>query len=342
MKYNEKAIFRRYSFMKVFKYILDILRGAAIGIANVIPGVSGGTIAVSMGIYDKILDAVNNIFKKFKKSILTLLPYGIGMVIGIVGLAKIIGLLFEKFPLPTIFLFIGLIFGGIPLLLSKISGRKINVFAWIIFLIFLALMIYLPFLGEGEAKTFEPSVVTAVKMILAGILASATMVIPGVSGSAMMMAIGYYTNIIGSINNLVDALKALDFAAMVKPVLILLPFGVGVLIGIIGIAKLIGFLMKKALVYTYSAIMGLVIASPYSIFVSVLSENGSINMKEIIATSKSTNFFKALGDLFSGIGNYFASASAGTLIASVGTLLVGGAIAYFMSRGEIKESKKSK
>ncbi len=328
--------------MKIIKYLLDILRGAAIGIANVIPGVSGGTIAVSMGIYDKILDAVNNLFKKFKKSILTLIPYGIGIVIGIIGLAKVIGILFEKFPLPTIFLFIGLIFGGIPLLLSKIAGHKINVFAWLIFIVFLALMIYLPFLGEGEAKSFEPSVLTAVKMLLAGILASATMVIPGVSGSAMMMAIGYYTTLINSINEIIDALKALDFAAMAKPVLILLPFGIGVIIGILGIARLIGFLMKKALVYTYAAIMGLVIASPYSIFVSVLSENGAINMKEIIASANGfKGFFGSLGKLFGAIGNNLASASVGTLIASVATLLVGGAIAYFMSRGEIKESKES-
>ena len=72
------------------KFLLDILRGCAIGIANIIPGVSGGTLAVSMGIYDKIIGSVTGLFRHFKKSVTTLLPYGIGMVVGLLGLSFII------------------------------------------------------------------------------------------------------------------------------------------------------------------------------------------------------------------------------------------------------------
>ena len=87
------------------KFIIDILRGVVIGIANVIPDVSGGTLAVSMGIYDKIITSVNNLFKKFKQSIKTLLPYGIGIVLGIIGLSFAISFLFNNYPLPTVMLF---------------------------------------------------------------------------------------------------------------------------------------------------------------------------------------------------------------------------------------------
>jgi len=98
------------------KFIFDILRGCAIGIANIIPGVSGGTLAVSMGIYDKIISSVTGLFRHFKKSIITLLPYGIGMVVGLLGLSFIIEFLFARYPLPTVLLFIGLILGGVPAL----------------------------------------------------------------------------------------------------------------------------------------------------------------------------------------------------------------------------------
>ena len=87
------------------RFILDILRGAIIGIANVIPGVSGGTMAVVMGVYDKILIAATNIVKDFKGSLKTLLPYGVGLLLGILGFAQILEFLFANFPVPTAFAF---------------------------------------------------------------------------------------------------------------------------------------------------------------------------------------------------------------------------------------------
>ena len=82
--------------------IIDVVKGIFIGIANIIPGVSGGTLAVSMGVYSKIIDAINNMVKDFKNSIKTLLPYGIGIIIGIAALSFIISFLFENYEMPTI------------------------------------------------------------------------------------------------------------------------------------------------------------------------------------------------------------------------------------------------
>ena len=109
------------------KLMKEFFKGVIIGIANIIPGVSGGTMAVSMGIYDKMIYAVNNIRKQFKKSIQFLLPYIIGAVIGIAALSVVIEMLFDRRPLETSLGFIGLIIGGIPILIKKVKNKRFRI-----------------------------------------------------------------------------------------------------------------------------------------------------------------------------------------------------------------------
>ncbi len=104
------------------EFIKNVIRGITIGIANVVPGVSGGTIMVSLGIYDELLQAVTGFFRHKKESILKLFPYLFGMGIGIICLSFMIGYLFENFPFQTAMLFIGLIFGGVPLVAQGVQG----------------------------------------------------------------------------------------------------------------------------------------------------------------------------------------------------------------------------
>ena len=103
------------------KLLMDILRGMVIGLANVIPGVSGGTMMVSMGIYDKLIWSINNLFKKFKECVKILWPYAVGMVLAILLGAKVLEKAFDKFPLPTNTLFIGLILGSLPFILKEMK-----------------------------------------------------------------------------------------------------------------------------------------------------------------------------------------------------------------------------
>lgn len=250
------------------KFIFDILRGCALGVANIIPGVSGGTLAVSMGIYDKIINSVTGLFRHFKKSVITLLPYGIGMVVGLLGLSFIIEFLFARFPLPTVLLFIGLILGGVPALAKRIKGKHIGVLGIVLFCLFFLLLVLLPFIA-GEERTdlvLTADAVTIIKLFFVGVLASATMVIPGVSGSMILMSLGFYAPILSSITAFVRAALALDIPAALAECALLVPFGVGVLVGIFAIAKLISFLLARFEVYTYCAVLGLVAASPVSIF----------------------------------------------------------------------------
>ncbi|MBR6344468.1 MAG: DUF368 domain-containing protein [Lachnospiraceae bacterium] len=264
-------------------FIIDILKGAVMGIANVIPGVSGGTMAVAMGIYDKLITSLTHIFKEFKKSVMTVLPIGIGMVIGIIGLSMIIEWMFGTVPIQTNLLFIGLILGGVPAIWARVKGHKVKAGYIIGFILFFALVIALSFVQAGtekekealkaseetetEAFYVETGVVPSAKYVAAGVVASGTMVIPGVSGSMMMMVMGLYEKVIGSISNIVKALTAGDFATVGMCCGLLIPFAIGAVIGIFLIAKLIEMLLSKYSVPTFWCIMGLIAGSPIAIIV---------------------------------------------------------------------------
>ena len=237
------------------------------GVANIIPGVSGGTMAVSMGIYDDIISAITHLFKQFKKSVLTLLPYFIGMAASLVGLSYVIEQSLKNYNLQTNFLFIGLILGGLPVLLSRFKGKKVGAGCGVAFVIAFAAIIGLQLLGGGNnVIEIKINAIEVIKLFFIGVIASATMVVPGVSGSMILMILGYYEPILSEVNKFVAALKGFDIPAMMDGAMILVPFGLGVVIGIFAIAKIIEFLLREYEAITFSAILGLVVASPFAIF----------------------------------------------------------------------------
>ena len=289
----------------MLQWILDILRGAVIGVSNIIPGVSGGTMAVSMGIYDRVIYAVNNLFKQFKKNFKELLPIIIGVLIGLFAFAALIGTLLgtksNEIPLtrlPTNFAFIGLILGGLPAIYKRVNMKSAKLLGVILFLVFLALVVVLPLLNPPEARTVDHSIGTILLMIPLGAIASSTMVIPGISGSMILMLLGYYNPVINAMNDL----RGGDWSSLA----ILAPYVIGLLVGIVFIAKLMNFLLKKHAALTFSAIFGLVIGSP----VALLMQNREC----------------------------FQIATAGNWIASVVCLIIGFAIAWFMSTLDKKEA----
>lgn len=263
------------------KFLKDILRGIAIGIANIIPGVSGGTMMVSMGIYDEVILAVTGLFRHLKKSIKTLLPYVIGMGIGIAGLSFAIGYLFAEYPLQTAMLFIGLIFGGIPLLLPKVKGKRPTLSELAVFALFFGLIIWMQFWGAGRTQVLYVHPWMALKLLFVGALAAATMVIPGVSGSMLLMSLGYYTPMIDYINAFVIALVTLDMKTVWYCMGILAPFGIGVVAGIFWIAKAVEYLLREHERLTYFAILGLVGASPIAVLSGM--EIGGIALGTLLA-----------------------------------------------------------
>lgn len=250
------------------KYLMEIIRGIFIGVANIIPGVSGGTIALSMGIYEKIIGAVNNLRKNFKGSIKTLLPYGIGAVVGIVCFSFIIEYCLKNFNLPTIFAFVGLIIGSLPSIYKRVKSEKIKVTHVISFLLLGSLIVVPTILTANmtdTAKNLDFGIISIITMFIMGVISAASMIVPGVSGSMMLVMLGYYETILSSVNACVKALIAFDIASAIPYLGILIPFGIGILAGIVIVAKIIEKLLKRYPIATMWGIIALVVTSPFAI-----------------------------------------------------------------------------
>ena len=245
----------------------NVLKGMLIGIANIIPGVSGGTMAVSMGIYDKLIQCISHPFRDFKNNVLFLIPIAIGMGLAIIASAFGIDYLFETFPLQTNLLFVGLILGSLPAIYSKVKMSTMRIGHMLAAFLFFAVVVGMAMLNgsQGGYAQIEPTIVDAIKLFLIGVLASATMVIPGVSGSMMLLLLGYYNPILDTIKTFFIALLGLDFPALFSTMIILVPFGIGVLVGMIAIAKIIEVVFAKFPIYAYWSIIGLLFASPIAI-----------------------------------------------------------------------------
>ena len=253
-------------------YLKEILKGVFIGVANIIPGLSGGTIALSMGIYEKILGAVNNIWKDFKGSFKTLLPYGIGLVLGIVCFTFIIEFCLTNFQIPTLFAFVGLILGGLPAIYGRVKGEKFKSTHLITLAIMAAIIIIPTILTAGAAdaiKTVEFSILSVLIFVALGVISAGTMIIPGVSGSMMLMMLGYYETIISTISAFIKSALALDFASALIACQSLVPFGIGVILGVVVIAKIVEKLLKRYPNATMWGIIGLVVTSPFAILYGV-------------------------------------------------------------------------
>ncbi len=239
------------------KYIILALKGIAMGIANAIPGVSGGTIAVITKIYDELLESITPNIKKLIKNIPFLLPVGIGMIIGILLAAKVLAFLFETYNVPTQLFFMGIILGSMPMIYQEATREKklqpINI---IPFLIGAGIMIGMFFIRTDNISSVDSSLTVgnAVLFVLAAFLAAVAMIIPGISGALVMKILGAYDAAIMALND------------MNIPVILL--FAVGAIVGIFVAAKVISMLLKKFRKETYCIIAGLIIGSVPSVFPS--------------------------------------------------------------------------
>lgn len=298
--------------------ILLFFKGIAVGMVNIIPGVSGGTLAVIFGIYDKFVNAITLNVKKLWENKRFVIPLLSGMALGVLLFSKLIEVLYTHFPFQTNYFFTGLILGSLPMLWKlmidktvKTEGSEVEekvklTTGEIIGIVICAL------LGIAAIVTFticegrfdasdlsstlpEWTLPLAIRIFIAGILGAVAMIIPGISGSLLMLMMGVYTIIIASIPALF--VKDTFFHALI----LLLPNGVGVLIGLLCGAKLISWLLKRFKNATYAVIFGLICGSIYAVFPG----------------------FKNVGVL--------------GIIVSIIALIAGAALAYFSSKLENKE-----
>ncbi len=233
----------------------NIYRGLAMGASDVVPGVSGGTIAVLLGIYDRLIAAINGVFSKnWKKQLGFLIPLGIGVILAVFSLSRLMEWLLHAHTGPTYFFFLGLILGVLPFLFRKADAKQaFHIQHFVILALGAILVASLTFLNDSEGAIIEQlSFRTYVLLFVSGFIGSSAMVLPGISGSFMLLVIGVYPTIISAVSNL-----QLDVIAVT---------GAGIIIGIAAMSKLIHYCLSHYRAGTFALIIGMVIGSAFVIF----------------------------------------------------------------------------
>lgn len=244
----------------------NIIGGICVGVANIIPGVSGGTIMVLLGLFNKLMECISNIFsfkvklKEKKKDFIFLFQFLLGAGIGLVGFAKILEFLFVSFEIQTMYWFIGLILCSLPMLKKKeLSDRKIN---WFFVLVGILLIWAISYFAPGEEGNIVPleellakdiTLIYCITLVGIGAIGGASMMFPGVSGSMVLLVLGYYHLFKGYVANVTT------FDPNILIPLVFMAIGIG--IGIIISAVVTNYLLKHFKRNTMSFIFGLIIMS---------------------------------------------------------------------------------
>jgi len=228
------------------KTIILILKGFLIGIAKIIPGVSGALLAITLNVYEKALEAINNFFNDKKENTKFLLKIGIGVILGIIFFSKVVSYLIKNHYFITMLFFIGLIIGGIVPLIK--TTKKKNYLIIIISFAIIYLLSNINGVKEGNNNNL-------IIYFVSGLIDAAATVIPGISGTALLMIIGTYENIISSISNLTN------ISITIKNLNILIPYTIGMILGIIVVVKIMDYLFKHHKEKTMSFIIGISLSS---------------------------------------------------------------------------------
>ena len=366
---------------KILNWIVAVLKGTLVGLAIVIPGVSGGSMLLAIGVYEDAVSITSKDKARRRAAIKKLIPYAVGIVLGVVALSFVVTWLLANFEFFTILLFSGLILGSLPMLFKNIKGHKVKPGYILVALVMIALMVLLPYLNSNTSESFKklsaadtlsvgervvltesgedsltvhngdtsvsvweiksaggtfgkPSdgyqlrsgadkkkflqlsggafltvekenasvfdlqmnadgtltitardsgetltspayravdalhngVWSALLALLLGFIAAGTMIVPGISGSMVMLVLGYYYSVMTHLKSAVVCLFTLNFAAMGPHLLVLIPFGIGIILGLLIVSKAIRWLLDKHPTPTYYGILALMLASPYAIF----------------------------------------------------------------------------
>ena len=276
---KEKRLEKRITLKNKIKSfnLSDFFGGMAVGIANIIPGVSGGTMLVIFNLFDKIIFAISDIFKRKtdtrKQSLFLIFKVGIGAALGIILFAKILGFTLEYFEAETIFWFMGLILFSVPIVIkTELDNERFSISSFIIGILLIFVLQFLKSKGIINDTNVETNLIHYAILVGLGLIGGATMIFPGISGSMILLILGKYE----LIRSYIDNLTKFDKTAIIS----LSIFGIGVILGIILFAKLTSYLLKNHRGKIVSLIVGFIIASslilPFNIENKVIIDSKTI------------------------------------------------------------------
>lgn len=243
----------------VLGVILKLLQGALVGLGAVLPGISGGVLCVIFGIYKPTMEFLADPIKKFKTHIPKLLPYGIGLIIGFLGIANVLSLLLERYPAQSVCVFIGLIAGMLPSLFKEAGEQGRSKGSCISLVVAMIVIFALLISLELFSVTITPNFFW---YLFCGFCLALSIIAPGMSFSTLLMPLGLYTPF-------VDGIGHFDLSVLV-------PGGIGALLTVILFAKAVDMLFKRHYSIAFHAIVGIVIAAtvmiiPFSSFAASAS-----------------------------------------------------------------------
>ena len=239
------------------KNLIYFIKGLVVGATTSVPGVSGGTMAIILDIYDKMIHSISKFFKDKKNNFVFLLIVGTGMIIGLFGAAPFVDYMIDNFRYPSLYFFLGVVFGGMPVLIGKANkGKKKK--TDIIFFLIGALMIGLLLILEGnyEGELFDISknlgMLDLLILFISGIIIAIALILPGISTSFLLITLGLY-------KPLILAVKDLNF-------IFLIPIVLGVIFGTIATTSILEKMMNEKPRQTYLLIIGFVVISIVKVF----------------------------------------------------------------------------
>ncbi|TDT50264.1 putative membrane protein [Fonticella tunisiensis] len=234
------------------KYLRNILKGLAVGVATMIPGVSGGTMAVILGIYDDLIHSIGSFFEDWKKHTSLLFQVGLGGLAGILLFSKLLETALNNFPFAMRFLFIGVICGGLPVLFRKSAEGKRG--KWDFLYLLAGFIIVLAMSAEPATAALVTSTgfLSIILLLIAGVIIAVALILPGISASFMLLALGLYDFTLKAIND--------------RNIAFLIPIGLGVLIGTLATTRTIERVLRRYPGKTYMLITGFVTGSLIPVF----------------------------------------------------------------------------
>lgn len=245
----------------MFKW-MNIFKGFLMGICELVPGVSSGTMALLLGIYDQFLGAVSRVVTKhWKKAVIFLIPLVLGMGIAILSMSSVIDYLLRYHMIPVHWFFIGLILGVAPMML-RISNYRVEFRTphYILIIIAIAGLFFMGMARKEEVPIEELAITgpLLMKLFFSGMAGSATMLLPGISGSLVLLLLGSYSIIIYSLSEL----TSMNFDVL--PVL--MAAGLGIVAGLLVASRIIQYMLRHYTYLTYAIILGLVLGSVFAIY----------------------------------------------------------------------------
>ncbi len=242
----------------MYKFVSLVFKGIIIGLAKVIPGVSGSLIALSLGLYEKGIDAISNFLSDIKNNIYFLGAVGSGILLAIIFGSKIINYFLVTNYFYTMFLFTGLLIGTIPNLVKRVNPKKKKDYLLIITVILI--MCIINFISSNNLYKFNNTTFDYIYTILMGFIDAATMIIPGISGTAIFILMGVYQFILSLFSNILSNINILVF------------FAIGLVTGILLITKLMNYLFDYHSNIIYPIILGFSISSVIILFIKTVSK----------------------------------------------------------------------